>query len=444
MGLFDKLITPKYKNKDWTVREAATKELTDKTILVDIAKNDEHPKVRLAATNKITDQKILKEITLLELKRSDDSYIDSNFEDVVVKIEDREFLVRVSDLVKNKSYSYREATRKTLIPLEMNYVRSMMGEPNLISACANVRTDDAYKYIAENISDEKTLFLIANNDSGYSGAQELAIKKLSDEEHLTSITKSEYSFIRIAAIKNPNFNNQEVLEDLAKNDENVNVRQEAARKITNQKTLKELAEGDDWAVRKIAMEGLSDEDELISLARDDSVEYARRATAIDTITNQDVLIDLALNDENNSIRSRAVENITDEEFLTKIALNDDEDSLIRGYAIKNPNLTNQETLLTIAKKPNEGSKTYAILKINDSNLKEELLFDVAKNDDSWFCREHAIDSMTDINNLKYLRDHDSRVEHRDSKMDDDGNIHNAYDYYPTREYAKKRLSKLGY
>ena len=29
-------------------------------------------------------------------------------------------------------------------------------------------------------------------------------------------------------------------------------------------------------------------------------------------------------------------------------------------------------------------------------------------------------------------------------MDDEGNIHDAYDYYPTRECAKKRLAKLDY
>lgn len=440
MGLFDKFITPKYKNKDWTVREAATRKLTDKSILVDIAKNDEHPKVRLAATNKITDQNVLKEITLLELRRG---YINSNFEDVVVRIEDREFLGCLTDLVKNESYEYRKVTRETLIPLEMNYVRSRIGEPDLISACANVRTDDAYKYIAENISDEKTLFLIANNGSEYSSARQVAIKKLSDEEHLISITKSEYSISRIAAIENPNFNNQEVLENLAKHDESSNVRQEATRKIKNQKTLKELAYGDDWAVREIAMKNIGDEDEIISLAKNDNAEYVHRATAIDIITNQDVLIDIALNVKNINIRSRAVEKITDEEFLTKIALNDDED-FVRSAAIKNPNLTNQETLLTIAKKPDEGYKTYAILKIKDTNLKEGLLFDVAKNDDSCFCREDAIDSMTDINNLKYLRDHDSRVKHYDSRMDDEGNIHDAYDYYPTRECAKKRLAKLGY
>ena len=52
--------------------------------------------------------------------------------------------------------------------------------------------------------------------------------------------------------------------------------------------------------------------------------------------------------------------------------------------------------------------------------------------------------MTDINNLKYLRDYDSRVKHYDSRMDDEGNIHDAYDYYPTRECAKKRLAKLDY
>ena len=52
MGLFDKLLTPKWKHKDPNVRLEAVKGLDDQEILAEVASNDSYSDIRLEAVKK--------------------------------------------------------------------------------------------------------------------------------------------------------------------------------------------------------------------------------------------------------------------------------------------------------------------------------------------------------------------------------------------------------
>ena len=100
-------------------------------------------------------------------------------------------------------------------------------------------------------------------------------------------------------------------------------RNEAAQKINDQSVLIEIAKNDeDFLVRATSAQKISDESVLIDIATNDENSYVRRAAA-QKISDESVLIDIAMNDEDTYVRRAAAQKISDESVLDDIALNEE-------------------------------------------------------------------------------------------------------------------------
>lgn len=97
-----------------------------------------------------------------------------------------------------------------------------------------------------------------------------------------------------------------------------------------------------------------------------------------------------------SVRSNAVKNLTDEKILKEVVETDD-NRYIRGDALKNPYLKDQNFLAKYAKKYCDISNTTLQMSaIDNPNLTDNnILLDIAKNGSCGIARKLAIDKITD-------------------------------------------------
>lgn len=131
-----------------------------------------------------------------------------------------------------------------------------------------------------------------------------------------------------------------------KSNPTLNDRIESVRKINNQTKLIEIA--------------LNDEEGLV------------RQQAIIKIRDQKTLEKIALTDDYSRNRGYAVSNITNGKLLEKIAMSDS-DQGVRRIAVENPNFNNQEKLIYIAKHDKKPIvRQQAVQKINDKKVLSEL------------------------------------------------------------------------
>ena len=123
------------KDKEWWVREMASKKISNQTLLAGIAKNDEVVRVRLAATERLDDQAVLAEIvsndadryvrraaidriddqpTLAEIAKKDkDEWMR---QEAVVKLNDRAILEGIAKGDHNERMRYLAAHRLNAVP----------------------------------------------------------------------------------------------------------------------------------------------------------------------------------------------------------------------------------------------------------------------------------------------------------------------------------------
>ncbi len=219
-------------------------------------------------------------------------------------------------------------------------------------------------YAVKSLEDQKLLADIAKNE-GKEYLRTAAVKKLEDWEVLDYIAKNdEDNDVRLAAIekvvikitKADNFiaaveklEDQKLLADIAKNCKRVHVRRPAVEKLDPQKwqdLLAEIAKNDeDPLVCIAAVKKLNDQKVLAYVAKNDK-KYFVRTAAVEKLNDQKLLTDIAKNDENEYVRQAAVKKLNDQKLLSDIARNDENED-VRQAAVEK--VKDRKLLAEIAK-----------------------------------------------------------------------------------------------
>lgn len=198
----------------------------------------------------------------------------------------------------------------------------------------------------------------------------------------------------------------------AENDDDWQVRMDAAENINDEYVLKEIFSRDnvdnvcisamnqikdtDFLIdeclnnpnshlrlailNRIIVESLLSEKELSMLLEkillnDFDVFVLKRAFDKVELVSQDVLIRIANSKDNETVKKEAIKNITDEKTLSDFALNDSND-YIRLEAIQNPNLINPESIFEIIlNESNDFNRLMAFAKINDCETLAEIVYE---------------------------------------------------------------------
>ena len=191
---------------------------------------------------------------------------------------------------------------------------------------------------------------IARNDDDKS-VRIIATDKLTDQMLLADLAKNaKDSDIRQAAIEKMNEWHQilyiEIAKDYRAND---TLRETAVRKLTNQDLILEIAKNAKYGFRHVAiekLERLQHQTMFSDIAKNDQDENVRKS-AIKKLNDQTLLADIAKNDESADIRMIAIENLDElhQELFADVAINDSS-PCVRILAIQKMNLLQQQTLLS--------------------------------------------------------------------------------------------------
>ena len=254
--------------------------------------------------------------------------------------------------------------------------------------------------------------------------------------------KHEDSDVRIEAIKG--LDNQEILIELAKNDNSKYVRREAVKKVTDQNALCDIVKSEkDKVVRENAFNRITDPNLLLELTKlnfADPLQTSATQKFVDYLVeqnNQDELIKIVQNDKNDVIfKDYATEKITDQNVLMDLYKNHSSES-VRRRALDN--ITDQKILLELYKnEPN----SEIIEKITD----QEVLTNIALNGE-WYQREAAISAFSEINSFEKLNNLTSSLYDVENYgaiiIDKKGNIktgkENIFNHTKTKDSANKHI-----
>ncbi len=254
------LFRPKWKNSDASIRIEAVKELTDESVLAQLALSDEDDLVRCHAIEKIVDRNILTQITL--------TYLFGLVRETAAK--------RIEDLIKVRLLAVKKITDQGSL------IKIVLGDEDF-----SIR-----RIAAEKITDQNSLIKIALGDEHFS-IRRIAAEKITDQNSLIKI---------------------------ALGGEDFSVRRIAAKKITDQDTLIKIALEDDYgSVREVAIEKLENQNILTKIAIEDFDED-NALLATQKINIQSSFSKIALQAETNSVREFAAPLVTDELVKGKLAL----------------------------------------------------------------------------------------------------------------------------
>jgi hypothetical protein len=199
---FMDLFRPKWKHSNFKVRCAAIEQISDQTMLINIARNDKDENVRKAAVNKINDQAVLAEIT-----RSDTPFVGhAAFE----RIHNQVILNEIAVNAKIKGY-VREWAIETI------------NDQTLLSRIAATDSDSSIRCMAvSKIEEEVVLLEIVKSDTDEKVREE-AIKKVSDEAFLLETIKTDKSkAVRSAAVRR--IDNADLLRKIAGDAKDIDMR----------------------------------------------------------------------------------------------------------------------------------------------------------------------------------------------------------------------------
>lgn len=184
---------------------------------------------------------------------------------------------------------------------------------------------------------------------------------------------------------------------------------EIIKRSANQEMIIDLARNDEkWNIRRTAVEYIEDEDILKEILNEEYVT-AVCITAMQKIEDSDFLADICLNHPDAHLRLACVNRICDESLLEgdkldmlleRVALNDP-DEFVSKSVVENPNFTNQGSLINILRKRDDEIIVREALKKITS---EDILSDYALNSSNEFIRREAIlnPNMTDFKILSEI------------------------------------------
>lgn len=203
-------------------------------------------------------------------------------------------------------------------------------------------------YAVEKLNDQSVLAEIAIKDIA-NWVRIAAVNKIIDQTLLRKIAIADkVPDVRMAAIIKIADIDQPLLTKIAFEDDAIENREFAIKKIFDQTILTQLALKDkDWGVRILAISKLTDQSLLIKLAKEgDFFEKGAAKTRLVILQNdQTVLSKMAVEEDNWSNRVIAVSKLSDQSLLAKIAA-EDGNAFVRGAAMKM--LTAKEALFKVA------------------------------------------------------------------------------------------------
>lgn len=294
--------------------------LKDEAFLADVAFNDPDPYVRQSAVSNynLSDENILKEIAL-----SDSEGIVCRA--AVEKIENMDIL---EDII------YRIDDKYAL--------RTILGK--------------------ENFANQKILEEFAQPDQE-KDVREVCVRKITNRKILEEIALNDESeYVRSEAVGNPNFTDQNLLKSIALNDESEAVRRESLRNITDNDFLCEIFYNGDECLRSSACGGISDENVLKDIVKNEDDEYIQRLACwrIEDVK----FLKWVVKYYGGYLAMDVCSRITDGDFLAEILMKSN-DGNQRYRACTNPNLKDKDAFLYALQ--NDSNK--AIRKVSSRNLK---------------------------------------------------------------------------
>jgi hypothetical protein len=164
--------------------------------------------------------------------------------------------------------------------------------------------------------------------------REAAVAKLTDQALLAQIAQTDSSgVVRDTAVEK--LEDQALLAQVAKTDSDAEVRVRAVTRLTDQALLAQVAKtANDAEVRRLALINLTDQAVLAQVAGTDTDAGMRRA-AVAILTDQAALAQVAKTDSDAGVRRAAVEKLTDHVAISEI-LKTDRDSEVRKRAALKP------------------------------------------------------------------------------------------------------------
>lgn len=234
-----------------------------------------------------------------------------------------------------------------------------------------------------------------------------AIEKINDDELLEKIAQYGDDRVRYAALKR--ITSEEILADFALNDDSSRLRAIAAGKISNQKVVCKILKGPDTCdVMKSAISRSTNQEFLKGTALNEKLAQDRKsiwycATAIDAITDEDILTHIAQTSKYPLLRKFAIRNpnLKDEEVLIDF-LRYDESAEVRMEAIKK--ITRQEVLIDAALHEDSAEIIIeAAKRINCKNVLREIIANNLHASASASARLKALNRLSNKRQLKLLK-----------------------------------------
>ena len=305
----------------------------------------------------------------------------------------------------------QEAVMKKLIFGNVFSREKITDRINIGDIISKINADDSDDIVANdnydvmNLSaDEKSIYenflvdLARNNTN--SDIRQNAVENIDDEDILADIARNDNEWnVRMEATKR--ITDENVLADIARNDKDLYVRQEAAKRITDENVLADIARNDNEEnVRMEAAKRITDENVLADIARNDDKRLVRQV-AVEKINDENIIIDIARNDTQYNVRMAAAERINDENVLVDIARNDN-DWEVRRTAVNR--ISDENVLVDIARNDTQYNVRKAVVKRIDD---EDALIDIARNDKDFYVRQEAAKKINDEDLLAEIEENNS-------------------------------------
>ena len=187
--------------------------------------------------------------------------------------------------------------------------------------------------------------------------------------------------------------------DIAKNDDDADVRREAVKKINDESVLIDIAKNDSGInVTKEIVKKINNEDFLSYMVLDGPAEI--RAIAIEKL-NKDVLVDIVCNRAEEEVAMDCVDKIANESILTEIAKKTSSQNVCSSTIDK---ISNVSFLKDITK---DSSNNYGSALANDKlNILEKL------DSEDITIRMNAVEALNDIKILENIANNDSNMSVR--------------------------------
>ena len=391
-----------YNEKNFDVIRTAFWDVFDYEVLLDIFLDMKDPFKFRKAFERITDY-----VSFIKVVEKASGGIQHKFfglidsPRLVELVNDEDFLMDIFD--SDFPNTYRFIANRILIELKSfkDNIDEITDENTLYDLVLNDnRPHVRYKAVCnDNLADESLLFDIALRDDD-KNVRLAAASKISNEEYLADIIKENWDDNYICDLVISKIHDESILGELLKTYSG-SLLSRKIKEIKNPLILCDLAKKVDFSLLSTSylIEEINDDALLADIAKNGDYEKMRMYAAL-KMSDQSIMMDIYEDIRHNYDRNNIIIEYTScEELLIDVALNEPTFRL-RGYAVENEYLTNQEVLSKVALYDDfSGVRARAVEKINDIGVLKR----IASEDDSNVVVD---DARERIRYLEYFRSHD--------------------------------------